>query len=137
MLRGHGLLPKIPICWKEANAHCDDVLFEIEASDGPPVAEFLHRNSDISAVFDVNPRAHKRLQQVDDDDQRGVRSCRDRTAINPTARHLSRRHKNGHCLKRKRRQHGEGQEEVNEEQYLPERIFPYYAEYYVHVVSPA
>src|SRR5215468_5241305 len=137
MFRGRGLLPKIPIRWKKANAQRDRVLFEIEGSDGPPVAEFLHWNSNIGTVFDVNPGAKECLDQVDDGDQRGIGSCRNRTAVDETARHLSRRHQNGRHLKRERCQQGEGQHEVDEEQDFPERIFPYYAEYYVHGVSPA
>ncbi len=52
-------------------------------------------------------------------------------------RHLSRRHQNGHRLKRDRRKEADRKQEVNEEQDAPERILSYYAEYYVHGVSSA
>jgi hypothetical protein len=51
--------------------------------------------------------------------------------------HLSRRHQNGHCLKRDSGEQRDRQQEVNEEQDFPERILSYYAEYYVHGVSSA
>jgi len=53
------------------------------------------------------------------------------------AGHLSRRHQNGHRLKRDRGKQADREQKVNEEQDFPERIFSDYAEYYVHGVSSA
>jgi hypothetical protein len=53
------------------------------------------------------------------------------------ARRLSRRHQNGHRLKRDRRQQADRKQEVDEEQDFPERINSYVVEYYVHDVSSA
>src|SRR6266481_8088187 len=111
------------------------MLFDFEGSDSPKVAKFLHGNSDVSAVLDVNPRAHERLEHIEDDDHGGVGRCRHRTAIDEIARHLSHRHQNGRRLKRDRRQQGDRHQEVTEEQDLPERVLAYYAEYYVHGIS--
>src|SRR5260370_5787848 len=136
MLRGQGLPPEIPIGRKEAQAHRDDMLFEFEGADSPKVAEFLHRNSDVGAVLDVNPRAHERLEYVDDGDQGGVGRCRHRAAIDEITRRLSRRHQDGHRLKRNCGEQRDREQEMSEEQDFPERVFSYYAEYYVHGVSP-
>src|SRR5258705_8257592 len=137
MLCGQRLAPKIPIGRKETHAHRYDMLFELKGADRPKVPELLHRNSDVSAVLDVNPRANQRLEHIDDGDQGGVARCRHRTAINEMAGHLSRRHQNGHRLKRDRGKQADREQKVNEEQDFPERIFSDYAEYYVHGVSSA
>src|SRR3984893_13986776 len=137
MFRGLRLPPKIPIGRKETQAHRYDVLFEFEGSDGPKVAEFLHRNSDVSAVLDINPRAHERLEHVEDHDQGRVGRCRHRTSVDEIACHLSSRHQNGYRLKRDCCKQADREQEVNEEQDPPERIFSHYAEYYAHGVSSA
>src|SRR5215467_7681744 len=128
------LAPKIPIGRKEAHAHRYDVLFEFEGADSPKVTELLHGNSDVSAVLDVNPRAHERLQHIDDGDQGRIGCCRHRTTLAETARHLPRRHQNGHRLKCDRCQETNRQEEVNEQQDAPECVFSHYAGYEVHGV---
>jgi hypothetical protein len=51
------------------------------------------------------------------------------------ARRLSHRHQNGHRLKGDRREQGDRHQKVKEEQDLPERVFSYYVEYYVHGIS--
>src|SRR5215470_14486507 len=112
------------------------MLFEFEGSEGPPVAELLHRNSDVKAVLEIHPRAQERLGHIEDENHGSVGRGRHRTeAIDEIARRLSRRRQNRCRLKRDRRQQGDRHQEVNEEQDLPERIFSYYAEYYVHGIS--
>jgi hypothetical protein len=113
------------------------MLFELEGADSPKMTELLHGNSDVSAILDINPRAHQRLEHVDDGNQDGVRRCWHRTAINEAAGYLPRRHQNGYRLKRDGGKQADREQEVNEKQDFPERIFSYYAEYYVHGVSPA
>jgi hypothetical protein len=135
MFFGLGLLPKIPIGRKQAQAHRCNMLFEFKPSDSPKVAEFLHRYSDVGAVLDVNPRAHEHLENVEDHDQRGV-GCRwHGTAINELARYLPRWHQSGRSLERDACKQTDRDQKVNEEQDLPEGVLSYDAEYYVGVAS--
>src|SRR5258705_11643993 len=100
MLCGQRLAPKIPIGRKETHAHRYDMLFELKGADSPKLPELLHRNSDVSALLDVNPRALEGLDYVDDGDQGGAGRCRYRAAFVESAVHLSRRLITGHRLNR-------------------------------------
>src|SRR5262245_41051892 len=114
------------------------MLFEFEGADCPPVAVLLHRNSDVGAVLDINPRAQEEGGHIEDDDRGGVGRRRPWTkALDECARRLSRRYHDGRRLKRNSRQQGDRQQEVNEEQEPPERSDRYDVEYDVHGVASA
>src|SRR5262249_7133002 len=138
MLLGQRLPPEIPIGRKKGQAHGHDMLFEFEGADCPPVAVLLHRNSDVGAVLDINPRAQEEGGHIEDNDRGGVGRRRPWTkALDECARRLSRRYHDGRRLKRNSRQQGDRQQEVNEEQEPPERSDRYDVEYDVHGVASA
>src|SRR5262249_13789642 len=137
MLLGQRLPPEIPIGRKKGQAHGHDMLLEFEGADRPPVAVLLHRNPDVGAVLDINPRAQEEGGHIEHDDRGGVGRRRPRTkALDECARRLSRRYHDGRRLKRDSRQQGDRQQEVNEEQDSPERSDRYDLEDDVHGVAP-
>ncbi len=98
--------------------------------------EPTHRNSDVGAVLDINPRAQEEGGHIEDDDRGGVGRRRPRTkALDECARRLSHRYHDCRRLKRNSRQQGDRQQEVNEEQDPPERSDRYDVEYDVHGVA--
>jgi hypothetical protein len=113
------------------------MLLDFKGANGPPVAQLLHRDSDVGAVLDVDPHAQEEGRHIEDDDHHGDGRCRQRpnTLDEITHRGLSRRHQNSHRLQRDSRQQGDRHCEVKEEQRPPERSALHKVDYGVHRIS--